>query len=112
MCIQYLNVGVEGKKSDYLQKILASPLFDVILYLEKSSKRFFERNSFLAVCTPKAEGRGPKSCNWPFSRHLKDIYRLRYTEASPMTLNGHTMETDEPVFRCLIWSAGPKIGQK
>ena len=33
-----------------------------------------------------------------------------------MTLNGHMMETDEQVgfnlLRCLIWSAGPKIGQK
>ena len=29
---------------------------------------------------------------------FKDLYRLkRHIEASPMTLNGHMMETDEPV---------------
>ena len=41
----------------------------------------------------------------------------RHTEASPMTLNGHMMKTDRAsmcfnLFRYMIWSAEPKIGQK
>ena len=44
-----MNLGVGGTGA-YLQKHLAPLFLDVILGLKNSSKHFFEKKLFLAVC--------------------------------------------------------------
>ena len=77
MCLDmWFKLGIGGTKW-HLSIQGATPLIYPLWCQGTTKKEIFQKFSFLANCTPKTEGRGPRSWNWPFSRHFKDIYRLR-----------------------------------
>ena len=114
----WLKLGKRGKNW-HLQIQGAIPLLYLLWCEGTFKKRNFQKFSFLTNCIPKTEGREPRSWDWPFSRHFQDIY-ISDLEAYWGIPNDSQWSYDRNwwasvcfnLLRCLILSAGPKIGQR
>ena len=82
-------------------------------------KEIFQKFSFLTNGTPQKWRKGTEELKLAMSRHFKDIFRLRGILRHPRpddsfwSYDGNwCASVCFNLFRCLIWSAGPKVGQK